>query len=210
VPADHIPQVLSFVKQQGRSCEQSFSYWLLFALFSEGEGQWALDYMRKHWGDQMKRESFNGAWHEMWETWGTTSHSWCSGPTALLPEKVLGVEPLAPGWKEFRIRPSLCDLDWAEGVVPSVAGNILVKLKLIRKGEEGSGLEIWAAIPEQTRAKIHVPFQSADDFSIAVNNKLIWQDGVSTASDKRISYDSISDDYMVFEFQAGSYTIVAY
>lgn len=209
VPEDHIPQVLNFVKQQGRSCEQSFSYWLLFTLFSEGEGQWALDYMRKHWGDQMKLQSFNGAWHEMWESWGTTSHSWCSGPTALLPEKVLGVEPLGPGWKEFRIRPSLCDLDWAEGVVPSVAGNIQVKLKRIRKGEEGAGLEIWAEIPAHTTAKIHVPFQSKEDFSIAVNNKLIWQDGVSTTSDKRISCDSISDDYLVFEFQAGSYVIVS-
>ena len=74
VPEGHIPRVVEFSKSQGRSCEQSFSYWLLYTMFTEGEGQWALDYIRKYWGSQMKQDDFNGAWHEMWASTGEAHH----------------------------------------------------------------------------------------------------------------------------------------
>ncbi len=68
VPEDKKAPVVEFATSQGRSCEQSFSYWLLNTMFSEGEGQWALDYIRTYWGKQMNKEDFNGAWYEMWES----------------------------------------------------------------------------------------------------------------------------------------------
>jgi alpha-L-rhamnosidase len=211
VPEGRKPQVVEYSKNQGRSCEQSFSYWLLNTMFSEGEGQWALDYMRANWGAQMKRDDFNGAWYEMWESpqGMTKSHAWCSGPTALLPEKVLGVEPVEPGWKQFKIQPRLCDLQWAEGVVPSVAGNISVKLKKLTKGDTETGLQIEAVIPEKTSSLIHVPVLSSKDFTISVNDKKIWERGKFIGANNKISFDSKSDDFIVFEFQAGSYEIKA-
>ena len=75
-------------------------------MFSEGKGQWALDYIRKIWGEQMNRNDFNGAWFENWipKLGRSKSHAWCAGPTALLPEKVLGIEPILPGWEKFKIK----------------------------------------------------------------------------------------------------------
>ena len=207
VPEGHIPQVVDFSKSQGRSCEQSFSYWLLYTMFTGGEGQWALDYMRTYWGGQMKQDDFNGAWHEMWETWGSTSHSWCSGPTALLPEKVLGIEPILPGWGQFKIQPCLYDLEWAQGVVPSVAGDISVELKKLKKGETDSGMQISAVVPEHTSSLIYVPIQASQDNVISVNDQEIWKDGESLSTDSKISYISKSGEFIVFEFQAGSYEI---
>ncbi|MEA3463168.1 MAG: family 78 glycoside hydrolase catalytic domain [Bacteroidota bacterium] len=211
VPEDKKAPVVEFTTSQGRSCEQSFSYWLLNTMFAEGEGQWALDYIRTYWGKQMKKEDFNGAWYEMWESplGMTKSHAWCSGPTALLPEIVLGVAPIQPGWKQFSIQPSLYDLEWAEGVVPSVAGDIQVKLKRLMKGGVETGLQIEAVVPERTSAMIHVPVQSSEHFAIHVNDKLIWQDGKLNGSSKNISYISESDRSIVFEFQAGNYVINA-
>ncbi len=209
VPEGYKPQVVEYSKRQDRSCEQSFSYWLLYTMFSEGEGQWALDYMRTYWGSQMKQADFNGAWHEMWVPWGSTSHSWCSGPTALLPEKVLGVEPVSPGWKQFKIQPCLYDLKWAEGVVPSVAGDISVKLKRLIKGKIDTGMQIKVVVPENTTSKIYVPIQPSENFAIYVNDKIIWEDGNPISADKKISYDSKSDKFIVFEFLAGSYEINA-
>jgi hypothetical protein len=211
VPEGKKPQVVEYSKSQGRSCEQSFSYWLLNTMFSEGEGQWALDYIRTNWGAQMKKDDFNGAWYEMWESprGMTKSHAWCSGPTALLPEKVLGVEPIEPGWKQFKIKPSLCDLQWAEGVVPSVAGNISVKLKRLMKGKVETGMQIKAVVPENTTSKIYVPVKPSKDFTIYVNDKNIWKDGNFIGANNKISYDSKSGDFIVFEFQAGTYEINA-
>ena len=209
IPEGKKPPVVEYSKGQGRSCEQSFSYWLLYTMFSEGEGQWALDYMRTHWGAQMKRDDFNGAWHEMWETWGTTSHSWCSGPTALLPEKVLGVEPTMPGWKQFKIQPNLYDLDWAEGVIPSVAGDISVNLKKLLRDKTDMGMQISAVVPENTTSMIYIPIQPFDQFAIFVNDKILWEDGNPVGANEKILYDSESEDFIVFQFQAGSYEILA-
>ena len=48
---------------------------------------------------------------------------------ALLPEKVLGIEPILLGWEKFKIKPNLYDLEWCEGIVPSSKGDINVKIK---------------------------------------------------------------------------------
>jgi len=211
VPESKKTQVVEYLKSQGRSCEQSFSYWLLNTMFSEGEGQWALDYIRTNWEAQMKQVDFNGAWYEMWESplGMTKSHAWCSGPTALLPEKVLGIEPIMPGWKQFKIRPRLYDLKWAEGIIPSVAGNINVKLKKLTKSNKETGMQIRAVVPENTSAKIYVPIHPSKHFAIYVNEKKIWKDGNFIGANNKISYISISGDFIVFEFQPGTYVINA-
>ena len=106
----------------------------------------------------MKLKSFNGGWQEGWnvEEWtgdiGSTSHAWCSGPTALLPQKVLGAEPLSPGWKEFRIAPHPGDLKWAKGIIPSPVGNIPVSWT-----HEGQKFELTVEVPAGTRALIRIP-----------------------------------------------------
>jgi hypothetical protein len=211
VAEDKKAAVVEFATGQGRSCEQSFSYWLLHTLSSEGEGQWALDYMRTYWGKQMNEEDFNGAWYEMWESprGMSKSHAWCSGPTALLPEIVFGLEPIQPGWKQFKIKPSLYDLEWAEGIIPSVAGNISVSLKKLKNETTDTGLQIEVLVPELTSALIYVPLQSSENFAIRVNDKLNWQNGKFTGGSKKIAYNSVSGDHVVFEFQPGSYVIDA-
>ena len=211
VPENQKSAVVEFLKKQGRSCEQSFSYWLLNTLFSEAEGQWALDYIRTYWGKQMKEDGFNGAWYEMWKPGRghSKSHAWGAGPTALLSEKVLGVEPILAGWKQFKIKPYLGDLEWCEGVVPSVAGDISVKLKKLKKNKLVNGLQIKATIPLNTTSKIHVPIQSSKHFTIEVNHSKIWKDGRFLGANKNISLETQTDDFIVFEFQPGSYTINA-
>lgn len=211
VPESSKPQVVEYSKSQGRSCEQSFSYWLLNTMFSEGEGQWALDYIRTNWGGQLKQDDFSGSWWEKWDDAPgmSRSHGWSGGPTALLPEKILGVEPIEPGWKQFKIQPSLYDLQWAEGVVPSVAGDISVKLKMLTKGTVETGMQIKVVIPTYTTSKIYVPVQPSKDFTIYVNNKKIWKDGKFIDANNKISYDSKSGDFIVFEFQPGTYVINA-
>jgi len=211
VPEGKKVQVVEFTKNQGRSCEQSFSYWLLNTMFSEGEGQWALDYIRSNWGAQMKQDDFNGAWYEMWESprGMSKSHAWSSGPTALLPEKVLGVEPILPGWKKFKIQPCLYDLKWAEGVVPSVAGDIHVKLKKLMKDDQNMGMRIETTIPEKTTSKVYIPCLSSENYVIYVNDSIIWNDGKFIDVNNQISFDSKSNEFIVFEFQPGNYVIKA-
>lgn len=211
VPENQKSAVVTFIKSQGRSCEQSFSYWLLNTLFTEDEGQWALDYIRTYWGEQMKGKGFNGAWNEKWKpSLGySKSHAWGGGPTALLPEKVLGVEPILAGWKKFRIKPCLADLEWCKGVVPSVAGNIMVELKKLRKNKLEKGLQIKAVIPANTSSEIHVPIQSSKHFTIEVNHQKIWKNGKFLEGDHNIVFNTQTDHFIVLDFKPGNYIIAA-
>ncbi len=160
------------VAAANRSSEQSFSYYLLYSMF-DAKPQWSLDYIRKYWCEQMKLPLFNGAWHEAWEIekWpndiATTSHAWCSGPTALLPQKVLGVEPVSAGWKTFSVKPNPCDLKWAKGIVPTSFGAISVDWKVDGKGT----FSLYVLVPENTSAAIAVP--TTNPLKVSVNGEPI-------------------------------------
>jgi hypothetical protein len=156
-PEEYAGAAMDFVKSEGRASEMSFAYYVDYLLFGH-DNLYALYYIRKHWGDQMKLASFNGGWQEGWnvEEWtddiGSTSHAWCSGPTALLPQKVLGVEPAEPGWKVFRIEPHPGDLEWAKGTVASPAGSIQVSWT-----QKDGVFELSAEVPAGTKALITLP-----------------------------------------------------
>ena len=53
-------------------------------------------------------------------------HGWASGPAPFLMEYVLGVRPIEAGSREVLISPSLGDLKYAKGSVPTPYGVIEV------------------------------------------------------------------------------------
>src|ERR1700744_1709469 len=146
--------MVNLIMQRGKGSEESFAYWVLTSMFAEGKDQWALDYMRTNWGNQTRLSSFNGAWHEGWDLpWGSTSHAWSSGPTALLPQKVLGLEPTGYGWKTFAVKPHPGDLKWARGTVSTVAGDITAAWEK----SAGNHFTLRLKVPDETQATVYLP-----------------------------------------------------
>jgi hypothetical protein len=193
-----IPFLTESIKAGDRSSEQSFAYYVLRSVFDE-KPQWALDYIRKYWGGQMKAPHFNGAWHEAWGIagWttdlGSTSHAWCSGPTALLPQKILGVESSGAGWHTFSVRPNFCDLNWAKGFIPSPYGQITVEWKK----EINGTVSLFLKVPENTTAEISLP--GTDPGKIIINGKK-----ADTTRDA-----SVKDDRVTFILPGGEYRIIS-
>lgn len=158
--------IVNLIMKRGKGSEQSFAYWTLNSMFAEGKDQWALDYLRKNWGEQTRLTSFNGAWHEGWDLpWGSTSHAWSSGPTALLPQKVLGLEPTGYGWKTFAVKPHTGDLKWASGTVSTVAGNINASWRK----SAGNRFTLELKVPKNTVAAVYLP--TADLNTVRINGK---------------------------------------
>ena len=54
-------------------------------------------------------------------------HGWSAGPAAFLPERVLGIQILAPGCKKLSVKPELGNLEWAKGTYPTPYGLVQVK-----------------------------------------------------------------------------------
>ena len=191
--------VVGAIAAENQKSEQSFSYYVVSSVFDK-KPQWALDFIRKNWGDQMKSPFFNGAWHECWDIKNfltdlmTTSHAWCSGPTALLPQKVLGVEPISAGWKTFSVRPNTCDLKWAKGIVSSPYGAICVDWKIDQKGV----FSLFIKVPENTSAIVAVPGKNQN--SIRINEKeLIRTSEFNSAAikDGRFEFKLASGEYLI-------------
>lgn len=61
-------------------------------------------------------------------------HGWSAGPAAFLPERLLGIQILAPGCKKLSVKPQLGKLNWAKGTYATPYG--LVEVKVSKNKEE--------------------------------------------------------------------------
>lgn len=97
----------------------------LKAAFHANDSNTARHLLHTVWGPMSdpKRTNYTGC---MWETLdvnGTPGlgdstslcHAWSSGPTADLSRYVLGVQPVSPCFKEWKVQPQTLGLDWARG-----------------------------------------------------------------------------------------------
>lgn len=133
-------------------------FYLLQAWLDAGLVREALDEMRSYYG-QMLRSGATTTWEivdrrepgidHIAIAGRSHCHGWSAGPAHHLPAKILGVTPTSPGYREVAIRPSLGDLAWAKGEIPTPHGNILVSLTGPTTGE--------VTLPVGVTGTLHLP-----------------------------------------------------
>ena len=124
-----------------------FMHWVFQALDHAGLfDKYGTQQMRR-WQIVPETQSF----HEMWKG-GDLSHGWCSTPLVQLSARVLGVTPTAPGFKTLAIRPTICDLAWAKGSVPTPHGDVAVAWKW-----NDDKLALDVTLPDGTEADVVLP-----------------------------------------------------
>lgn len=98
-------------------------------LFEHGFAERALAYLKENWIPISR----NGTFAEHFVSDPNTSycHGWGAGPVMQLPAYILGIRPVAPGWKKIEIAPQRAGLEWAEGTVPTPLGDISVKWRMV-------------------------------------------------------------------------------
>jgi hypothetical protein len=116
-------------------------FYLAQALFDLGMDREALDYLRENWTPI----ALNGTFGEHFVADLNTSycHGWSAGPVVLVLKNILGVRPVAPGWKEVRIAPQPGGLQWAEGTIPTPQGEIRASWKRVNEK-----MELTYRVPE--------------------------------------------------------------
>jgi hypothetical protein len=143
-----------FDRSRADHIQDPLTYWYrtfdLEAASLVGQVEWGLSYLRQHWGAALKAgtatfwETFDPSWlgqdpHGMSivtgenATYGGYRTSHCAGAAAgavsWLHRAVLGVTPVRDGFRTIRFSPSLGDLDWAQGTIPTPRGPIHVSLR---------------------------------------------------------------------------------
>lgn len=125
-----------------------FAHHLHRALARAGMIDALLANVRRRWGMMLEHGT------TFWETWqldemSSLCHGYSSTPTYDLSTEILGIRPLAPGFRRFSIAPSFTDLEWARGVVPTPHGAIEVSWER-RHGE----VELGVCVPANTEGEI--------------------------------------------------------
>lgn len=128
-----------------------FYSYICQAMIQLGMRREVLQIIRNYWGAMLERgattywENFDyhaPAWKYPgfdinfdWSAQVSSCHAWSSGPCYLLPQAIWGVEPLSPGFTEFRIKPYLSfEFENIRSVIPTPHGDI--SLSAVKRGEE--------------------------------------------------------------------------
>ena len=130
--------------------------YVMEALFMMGEPEFALKRMRDRYAKMMSYP-----YTTLFEGWGigaegfgggTINHAWSGGPLTILSQKLCGIEPLASGFKQFRVAPQLGSLNKASAVVPSLYCDIRFYIF-----QQDHKLGIQVVVPQGTTAVVALP-----------------------------------------------------
>ena len=130
VPENHRRTVVDFIKSRGMACSVYPTVYLLEALYDAGEEQAALDLMTsdsdRSWLNMIRVGSTvtTEAWDIKYKKNSGWTHAWSSAPAQILPRKLVGIEPLEPGFGKVRIQPRPGNLTHASARLPTIRGFI--------------------------------------------------------------------------------------
>lgn len=134
-------------------------FYELEALCAMGEQAFVLGEIRDYWGGMIDLGA-TSFWEkydpkqkgtEHLEMYGrpygkSLCHAWGASPIYLFGRYYLGVEPTAPGYSEYTVKPNLGGLEWIEGQVPTPNGTVELYINTSEikvKASEGEGTLIF-------------------------------------------------------------------
>jgi len=189
-----LKSVLSFIQSRGMACSVYGSQFLMDALYDGGAADYGLSLLRsqdeRSWYNMIRAGSTitMEAWDNKYKPNQDWNHAWGAVPANIIPRKLMGIEPITPGWSVFRIKPQLGSLEWGAIKVPTIKGNIAVKC------EQKNGKFLMSAdIPANTKAQIVLPLIKGKNILLVNGNNISFK---------------IKDNFMVLpELGSGKYTI---
>ncbi len=196
VPASRRERVASWLVDRGMKCSVYAAQYLLEGLFEAGFDSAALDLILAP-GDRSWKHMVESGTTITWEAWDQKykpnqdwNHAWGAAPANLLPKYVLGVQPLAPGFKKVSVKPNLGTLSFAKGTVPTPEGSIRIDWK------RTNTFTLTLRLPKGTMAAVDLP-ALADLSRVFVNGNQV----TTTRSSTRIKLDREVSGLVKIELQ---------
>ena len=158
VPSGRINKVTDFIQSRKMACSVYGSQFLMDALYRAYDAEYALSMLTKtddrSWYNMIRLGSTISleAWDNKYKPNQDWNHAWGAVPANTIPRKLMGVEPLMPGFEKVRIMPQLASLPWAKAVIPTIKGQI--KLEIENKKSE---YRMQVTIPANMESEIYLP-----------------------------------------------------
>lgn len=93
---------------------------------------------------------------------GTFNHAWTGGPLTMMSRYAAGIQPVAPGFTEFAVRPQLGTMKQVSADVHSVNGEIAVSVD----ATDRTTYDLDVTVPTGTVAQVHLPTAVVDDVTL--------------------------------------------
>lgn len=97
-------------------------------------------------------------------------HPYGTGPAFVSHDYILGVQPLAPGYRELLIRPRALGLTQASGRVPTPAGDVVVQWR-----HSPTRWEVAVELPAGVVATVELPRQGWNRETLMVEGDPVWE-----------------------------------
>ena len=97
------------------------------------------------------------AWDKKYKPNLDWNHAWGSAPGNIIPRKLMGIEPLEPGYRKIRIKPQPASLKRAEIKYTTIRGEV----NLSFKNKPGKLFVFNVDIPANMEADVYLPIYSS-------------------------------------------------
>ena len=182
----------------------------LDARFESGDAAGALDLLSREWGPMIEPgDLYTGTFWENLSVTGTQAtdqtnmaHGWSTGPVSALSKYVLGIRPVAAGYKTWLVQPHPGDLEWTKGKAPTPHGALSVNWSR----DPGTGFAMQVGAPAGTSGTIAVP-TFGESIDIRVNGTLAWSQGALVPGVDGVTAAKLDGDYVDLSVGAGTWNI---
>ncbi len=161
VPPEHVAGVAKYIQSRGMACGPYGAQYLLESLYDARSADAAFGLMvsdsDRSWLNMMRIGSTltTEAWDVKYKPNFGWNHAWGTPPVNIIPRKLMGIEPTAPGYASVIIRPQLGPLKHATMKLPTIRGSILCEAK-----REGGIFTLSVTIPANMTAQVELPGKS--------------------------------------------------
>lgn len=158
VPEKAKPGVIAYIETKGMACGVYSANYLLEGLFDAGEGDYAMSLLTsqsdRSWYNMLRvgATMTTEAWDNKYKTNNGWSHAWSSCPAHILPRKLMGIEPMEPGFGCIRIKPQPSGLKFAQAQIPTIRGEVTAAFRATE-----TAFDLTVSYPANVKADIWIP-----------------------------------------------------
>ena len=152
---DKYPALYETLKKEYHASPYMEKY-VLEALFRMGRADYAIERMKSRYVKMLAYD-----YTTLFEGWGigsegfgggTINHAWSGGPLTILSQKLCGIEPTAPGFKTFEVKPQMGTLKTASASLETNYG--MIRVTLTRKSAKSGVASLSIEVPEGATATV--------------------------------------------------------
>ena len=196
VPDRNIQSVSEFIKSRGMACSVYGSQFLMDAVYNAHQAEYGLQLLtstkERSWYNMIRSGSTITleAWDGRYKPNLDWNHVWGAAPANIIPRKLMGIEPIEPGFGKIRIKPQPASLRQAAIKVPTIRGDI--KVSFVNQPQESFSLEV--EIPGNTTAEVYLPWLGRS-YQLEVNG--IIQRGTVSGNFVKVNIGSGKHSFVV-------------